>query len=86
MEVPYQSLKNDTLMKVIESFVVREGTEYGEHDVPLAKKVEQVLAELKGGKIKLLYSEKEGSINLVTQETLQQYLSEQKSTDEYTES
>ena len=77
MQIPYQSLKNDTLKKVIESFVVREGTEYGDHDVSLANKVEKVMEQIKDEKIKILYSERDESINLVTNENLAKYMQQQ---------
>lgn len=46
MIIPYQQLAPETLDALIEEFVTREGTEYGETDVPLATKVEQVRQQL----------------------------------------
>ena len=77
MEIPFKSLKKDTLNKVIESFIVREGTDYGDVETSLTKKVDQVMGQLQSGSIKLLYSEKEQSINLVTKEKLNEYLNNQ---------
>lgn len=44
--IPHGELEPATLRRVIESFVLREGTEYGEHDVPLETKVGQVRVQL----------------------------------------
>ncbi|WP_204448604.1 YheU family protein, partial [Aeromonas veronii] len=35
MIIPWQELDGDTLTNLIEHFVLQEGTEYGEQDVPL---------------------------------------------------
>ena len=39
VEVPYGELAPATLRAVIESFVLREGTDYGERDASFASKV-----------------------------------------------
>ncbi|MGO4892163.1 YheU family protein [Flavobacterium sp. W21_SRS_FM6] len=52
-------------MNIIEAFVLQEGTEYGEHDVGLAEKVQQVLTQLKSGEAFLVYSELHETVNIV---------------------
>jgi uncharacterized protein YheU (UPF0270 family) len=47
--IPHRELSADALRGVLESFVLREGTEYGEHDVSLDEKVAQVLLQLERG-------------------------------------
>lgn len=47
MEIPWQRLNQETLRRVIEEFVTREGTEYGQGDVSLDQKVEQVMLQLR---------------------------------------
>ena len=42
--VPWDQLSPDALRGVIEEFVTREGTEYGDQDVPLETKVAAVSA------------------------------------------
>ena len=44
--VPHSELSAAALRGVIESFVLREGTDYGERDVPHEAKVAQVLRQL----------------------------------------
>jgi hypothetical protein len=47
VEIPYDALSPEALRGVIESFVLREGTEYGDRDFTLQEKVDQVLQQLK---------------------------------------
>ena len=65
MKIPYQQLAPDTLQSVIESFVLREGTDYGENEYTLEEKVEHVMEQLKDGKAYLTYDEKSKSCNIV---------------------
>jgi uncharacterized protein YheU (UPF0270 family) len=46
VEVPYVELPAETLRAVVESFVLREGTDYGERDVSLESKVADVMRQL----------------------------------------
>ena len=50
MIIPRQELATDTLNSLIESFVLREGTDYGEHERSLEQKVEDVRRQLKTAK------------------------------------
>ncbi|GAB5991551.1 YheU family protein [Aeromonas enteropelogenes] len=65
MIIPWQELDSETLTNLIEHFVLQEGTEYGEHDVPLARKVETVKAQLQQGSAVIVYSELHESVNIV---------------------
>ncbi|VFS55698.1 Uncharacterised protein family (UPF0270) [Leminorella grimontii] len=47
MIIPWQSVNPDTLEAIIESFVLREGTDYGEQEKSLPQKVEDVKRLLK---------------------------------------
>lgn len=53
--VPYERLSTDVLEAVIEEFVSREGTDYGDYSHSLADKVEQVLKQIKQGKAVVLF-------------------------------
>ena len=46
MEIPYKKLAPDVLRAVIEEFVTREGTDYGEGNFSLDEKVAQVICQL----------------------------------------
>lgn len=47
MIIPWENLAADTLDSLIESFVLREGTDYGVHEKSLTQKVEDVRRQLK---------------------------------------
>ena len=55
VEIPYAALSSEALRGVIEAFVLREGTDYGEREFTLAQKGAQVLAQLHRGEARILY-------------------------------
>jgi uncharacterized protein YheU (UPF0270 family) len=77
MIIPYKDLQPDTLTGIIREFVLREGTEYGEDDVPLASKVEQVKQQLANGSAFLVYSELHDTVNILPIDQFDQQESEQ---------
>ena len=50
---------------VLESFVLREGTEYGERDVSLDQKVAQVTQQLQRGEAQIVFDPETESIDIV---------------------
>ena len=65
IRVPPDDLEPDTLRAVIESFVLREGTDYGVHETSLEDKVAQVLIQLRRGEAHITFDPATGSINVV---------------------
>jgi uncharacterized protein YheU (UPF0270 family) len=65
VEVPHRELTSDALRAVVESFVLREGTEYGERDVALEVKVAQVMRQLDCGQVRLIFDPDSESIDIV---------------------
>ena len=63
--VPYTELSEDALRGVLESFVLREGTEYGERDVSLDQKVAQVERQLKRGEAQIVFDPESQTIDIV---------------------
>jgi uncharacterized protein YheU (UPF0270 family) len=59
-------IEPDTLRAVIESFVLREGTDYGLHETSLEDKVEQVLRQLRRGEAHITFDPATESVNIVT--------------------
>lgn len=51
MEIPYTQLSAETLAAIIEEYITREGTEYGQREFSLAEKVEQVKRQLQTGEV-----------------------------------
>ncbi len=65
VEVPYGALSAEVLDAVLESFVLREGTEYGAHDVALEVKVAQVRRQLERGDAQILFDPASESVDIV---------------------
>lgn len=64
MIIPWQDLDQQTLMNIVESFILREGTDYGMNELPLATKTASLLAQIKQGKVVIVWSELHQSIDL----------------------
>lgn len=65
MIIPWQDLSPETLDNLIESFVLREGTDYGEHERSLEQKVNDVKRHLKSGDVVLVWSELHETVNIM---------------------
>ena len=65
MIIPHSELSPEALQGVIEDFVTRDGTDYGEAETPLDKKVAQVRAELERGKYVIVYDIELDTIGIV---------------------
>ncbi len=63
--IPHTELSADALQGVIESFVLREGTDYGTHDVSLQQKVAHVLRQLERKEAKIVFDPNTESIDIV---------------------
>jgi uncharacterized protein YheU (UPF0270 family) len=63
--VPHTELSADALEGVIQSFVLREGTDYGEHDVPFETKIMQVRRQLERREAEIVYDQNTESIGIV---------------------
>ena len=65
VEVPYDALAPDVLRALIESFVLREGTEYGEREVSLEAKVAQVVRQLERGDVQIVFDPSSETVDIV---------------------
>jgi len=63
--VPYAELSADALNGVVESFVLREGTDYGERDVAFETKVAQVRRQLEKGEAEIVFDPDSESIQIL---------------------
>lgn len=68
MIIPWQDVSKDALDGIIESFIMREGTDYGVEEVSLETKKEQLYNQLKSEEIVLVYSELHETVNLMRKE------------------
>lgn len=65
MEIPHKQLDRKILRSLIESFVLREGTDYGQTEYSLDDKVAQVLALLDAGDAYIVFDPQEESCNII---------------------
>jgi len=65
ISVPHTQLSPDALTGVIESFVLREGTDYGERDVAFETKVMQVRRQLERREAQIVFDPNTESIDIV---------------------
>ena len=65
VEIPHTELSADALRGVIESFVLREGTEYGSKDYSLDEKVAHVLRQLERKEAQILFDPGSETIDLI---------------------
>jgi uncharacterized protein YheU (UPF0270 family) len=64
MNIPFQDLKVETLTAIVEEFISREGTDYGDHETSLEQKVQQVMNQLQRGKIVVTFDPESQSCDL----------------------
>lgn len=65
IRVGADQLEPETLRAVIESFVLREGTDYGLHETSLEVKVAQVLRQVQRGEAHITFDPGTASVNIV---------------------
>ncbi|ANI30438.1 hypothetical protein PL78_11465 [Yersinia entomophaga] len=65
MIIPWQQIDSATLENLIEAFVLREGTDYGEQERSLEQKVADVRRQLVSGEAVLVWSELHETINIM---------------------
>ncbi|EJN6828011.1 hypothetical protein BOO91_08175 [Vibrio navarrensis] len=64
MIIPWQEISADALSNLIREFVLREGTDYGESEVSLEQKIEQVKTQLKRGEAVIVFSELHETVDI----------------------
>ena len=68
MIIPYEQLSADALQGLIEEFITREGTDYGEHEVSLAQKVKQVERQLSAGDVVIVFDLTTETVSMLTRQ------------------
>jgi Uncharacterized protein conserved in bacteria len=63
--IPYSELSMEALRGVIEHFVLREGTEYGEREFSLDQKVAHVMRQLEKGEARVMFDPNSESVDIV---------------------
>ena len=65
VEIPHEELSPDALRGVVESFVLREGTDYGEREFSLEQKMAHVMAQIERGEARIVFDPQSESIDIV---------------------
>ncbi|MGM0630180.1 MAG: YheU family protein [Pseudomonadota bacterium] len=65
MIIPWQEVDQETLNNLLESVVLREGTDYGSQELSFDTKVEQLKRRLKSGEAVIVFSELHESVDIV---------------------
>lgn len=66
IEIPFSSLSKSALHGLIESFVSREGTDYGAEEVSFDEKTLQVEAQIRKGEVVIVFDPNTESVTLLT--------------------
>jgi uncharacterized protein len=68
--VPFNELSPEALQGIIQEFVTRDGTDYGETEVALETKIQQILNQLHAGKVVIVFDPKSETCNIVSKDAL----------------
>lgn len=82
LEVPFEKLTPEVIDNLIDYFVLREGTDYGNREFSLEEKRAAVIKQLKQNKVLILYDSKSDSCNIVTREEYNRLLRSAPDTEE----
>ena len=63
--VPYTELAAELLHAVVESYVLREGTDYGEREFSLEEKVAHVMGRLERGEAQIVFDPETETVSIV---------------------
>jgi hypothetical protein len=63
--IPHAELSQEALRGVVESFVLREGTDYGEREFSFEEKVTEVLSRLESGDAQVLFDPESETVQIV---------------------
>jgi len=66
MIIPFEKLDAAVLRSIVEDFITRDGTDYGEIEHSLAQKVDSLLLQIKRSEVFVTFDEASESVSLVT--------------------
>ncbi len=65
VKIPYSQLSKEALLGVIEEFVTRDGTDYGQIETTLETKISQILKQLESGRVVIVFDPKTQTCNIL---------------------
>lgn len=66
IDIPYQEIPDETLTRMLEEFVTREGTNYGEREFLLEELVNQLKKQLTSKQAIIQYDEISETFNIIS--------------------
>lgn len=70
MIIPPEKLTEEVLRSIAESFINREGTDYGDTELSLEQKVELLMPQIFLGEVAIVYDELSETVNLINRRDL----------------
>lgn len=67
LEVPREAISDDAFQAIIESFILREGTDYGADEVSLSVKIHQIEKQLSKGDVKIVFDPNTETVSIITE-------------------
>ena len=67
VRIPHQEISAEALRGLVEAFVLREGTDYGEQEFNLEQKVQHVYLQLERGEVGVVFNVELQSADMLTQ-------------------
>ncbi|KHD89907.1 MAG: hypothetical protein OM95_01720 [Bdellovibrio sp. ArHS] len=65
MEVPKEALSEEALRGIIESFIQREGTDYGREEIAFETKCNQIKKQIDKGDVKIVFDPDTETVGLM---------------------
>ncbi len=70
IQIPQSSLSPEALNGLLEEFILREGTDYGNHEYSLEDKKEHILKQLASKKVVIVFDQHEETATIIRSEAL----------------
>ena len=74
IEIPVSSLSADALKGIVDSFIMREGTDYGVEEVSFEKKVQNLLRKIEKEEIRLVFDPNTESVTFLTEREWKKFI------------
>lgn len=68
ISIPIEALEEETLLRMLQDFVTRDGTDYGLVETALETKIQQVRTALQNGRAVIVYDESSETFTILTKE------------------
>lgn len=82
MIVPWQDVSEETLNNLLEEFVTRDGTDYGEREVAMTTRVTQVMQALRRGELVIWFDSTTETIDLLGRDRVREITGSSDAADE----